>query len=168
MIWFRFPPGVTQISVQQMAFNAEHSDDAGAYFRVPDHFAANILALGMGFTQVARPQGAPEDPVAEPNESAEAIQSLGAQISELQTKLDEANRLKVAAESDRERLADELFNANTKIAELTGQSKPERPTMPGVDVKVRDPNEAALGGTSAGSASAAAAGEVAATLGGKK
>jgi len=80
-MWFKFPEGTTQISIEQQIFTAESEDkDGNAYFRAPDHFAPIILGLG-GFTRAMEdqlPKGAPPDlPKADP-ERAAAIDVLSA------------------------------------------------------------------------------------------
>ena len=61
-MWFKFPEGVTEISVQQMNFHSEFEDESGAqYFRAPDHFAHYILALPKFISVESMPEGAPSD-----------------------------------------------------------------------------------------------------------
>lgn len=56
-MWFRFPEGVTEISVEQQNFHPEVERERSVgerkvqfgFFRAPDHFAPTILGLGMGF-----------------------------------------------------------------------------------------------------------------------
>jgi len=80
-MWFKFPEGTTQISIEQQIFTAESEDkDGNAYFRAPDHFAPIILGLG-GFTRATEdqlPKDAPADlPKSDP-ERAAAIDVLSA------------------------------------------------------------------------------------------
>ena len=61
-MWFQFPEGTTEISVQQMNFKPEFEDKfGGKYFRAPDHFAPIILALPKFKAVADMPEGAPED-----------------------------------------------------------------------------------------------------------
>ncbi len=61
MTWFRFPLGVTEISVQNQNFRTEARDAEGrSYFRAPEHFTPLIVDL-PGFYRTEAPEGAPED-----------------------------------------------------------------------------------------------------------
>lgn len=60
-MWFTFPEGTTNISVQNQAFGVEMTgEDGTGFFRAPDHFAPIILSI-PGFRKAEPPAGAPED-----------------------------------------------------------------------------------------------------------
>jgi hypothetical protein len=62
-MWYKFPKGLSGISVERQTFAPEFEDAEGnQYFRAPAHFSNKILGMGMGFTEVpVAPEGAPED-----------------------------------------------------------------------------------------------------------
>lgn len=61
-MWFKFPPNVTNISIEMQHFAEEFKDEAGSYFRAPNHFAPIIKGLNAGFeTLPVPPRGAPDD-----------------------------------------------------------------------------------------------------------
>lgn len=90
-MWFAFPEGIDQLSVEQQIFRPEHKDkDGRQYFRAPDHFAPAILGQ-TGFARVQRPEGAPEDlPKEDPRGNA-ALDQMATEVSALQ---DEVMRLR--------------------------------------------------------------------------
>lgn len=83
-MWFRFPEGATNISVQGQEFSAEVIDEGGfGHFRAPDHFAPLILDL-KGFEARGAPPGTdlPDLPQADPERDT-AIVRLQAQVMSL-------------------------------------------------------------------------------------
>jgi hypothetical protein len=81
-MWFRFPEGTKEISVQLQNFFPEAKDvDGRDCFRAPDHFAPLILDL-QGFGE-GKPLGDLEDlPKADPNRD-QAIAQLAGQVEGL-------------------------------------------------------------------------------------
>lgn len=90
-MWFRFPDGVDQISVEQQLFRAEATgEDGSRLFRAPDHFAPIILELG-GFSKAAQPPDGPPDLIPENPVSSLALERLAEQVEAL---LEENQRLR--------------------------------------------------------------------------
>lgn len=125
-MWFRFPLGCTEISIQQQTFHAEHEgverdvegkETVRQYFRAPDHFAPIILDLG-GFNHVGQPAGAVDDLTPGNPDQAAAMDSLAAQLTSaternitLQTALGEAANMIQALEKERDDLKAKLADA---------------------------------------------------------
>lgn len=83
-MWFQFPEGCSEVSVEQQNFLCEFTDAAGrGYFRAPDHFAAQLFVV-PGFAAVDPPEGAPEDTTATDTLRDDAIRQLAGQITTLQ------------------------------------------------------------------------------------
>src|SRR6266566_109552 len=129
-MWFKFPPGMSGISVAQQEFNTEFTDEEGKnYFRAPDHFASLILdGTRIAAIQVP-PPGAPEDlPKVSSPEANNIIQLTGqmealkldknglestvaalkAQILDLTKKLNEVEAMLSQFAEDNPKLAEEL------------------------------------------------------------
>lgn len=138
-MWFKFPDGVDQISVEQQVFIPEHEDkkSGGRFFRAPDHFAATILGQ-PGFERVQQPEGAPEDFPKEDPRSAKVVDELSLANQALQQELvmlRQENK-DLAAERDGlkksiENLEDQLDKREAEIDELKksgdkgGSTKPK-------------------------------------------
>jgi len=61
-MWFQFPEGCTEISVQQQNYIAEVTDEDGnSLFRAPEHFAGLILDIPGFKIAMKVPADAPED-----------------------------------------------------------------------------------------------------------
>lgn len=116
-MWFRFPAGTDQISIEQQSFMVEHEDKDGVkYFRAPDHFAPVILGLS-GFTRVDQPEGAPKDLEPIDPKRAEATDKLAAEVASLQ----EENQLLRQQLGEARRNHDELRTRHDDLqAELVG------------------------------------------------
>lgn len=122
-MWFKFPVGVTAISVQQQQFVAEHTDeDGGLYFRAPDHFAPLILAL-KDFGIASQPKGAPPD--LDPNDrvKSDAISQLGGTVTQLQRELADSQAGLIAVNRDLQTKTAELAQANGIVNQLTARIK---------------------------------------------
>jgi hypothetical protein len=123
-MWFRFPDGTDQVSVEQQIFREEHKDEGGSYFRAPDHFAATILGLG-GFSRVEQPKGAPEDLPKEDPQATRAIDELSTVNTALQQELiqlREDNKNLIVERDSLQRLVDDmqakLDEQDAEIADL--------------------------------------------------
>lgn len=89
-MWFKFPSGTTEISVERQNFIVEATDSEGnGYFRAPNHFASTILSL-KGFAPAEQPEGGPKD--LDPNDVLRngAISDLGKQVVALTQELSDA------------------------------------------------------------------------------
>jgi len=127
-MWFRFPEGIDQISVEQQQFHPEHKDkDGNLYFRAPDHFAPTILNL-QGFSRVEQPEGAPDDLPHEDPQAKTALDNMASEVSALQ---DEVVRLRAenndlikerdALQAANDSLQKELDAADKKVEDLEAQ-----------------------------------------------
>lgn len=129
-MWFKFPQGQNRISLQQMNFKSEASDESGnQFFRAPDHFAGIILDQ-PGYTVAEPPKGAPADLPKPDSAEANVIPLLTGQIKDLQVKLEaaeaafetvKARLASVAMERDELKLA--LHESTMKIQELEDSVK---------------------------------------------
>lgn len=126
-MWFRFPDGVDQVSVEQQIFGVEHEDDGGKYFRAPDHFAPIILGLG-NFSRVEQPKGAPDDLPKEDPKAAKVMDELSLANSALQQELlqlREDNKNLITERDSLQRLVDDMQKKmdeqDEKIAELESE-----------------------------------------------
>lgn len=128
-MWFRFPAGTDQISIEQQTFAVEHEDKDGVkYFRAPDHFAPIILGLG-GFTRVDQPEGAPKDLEPIDPKRAEVTDKLAAEVASLQ----EENQLLRQQLGEARRNHDELRTRHDDLhTELVGikNNQPDRKLDP--------------------------------------
>ena len=114
-MWFRFPEGYDNISVQMQHFSAEAIDAEGrGYFRAPNHFAPLILSTNLGFeADVIPPEGSPDDlPKADPLRDG-AIAELTAlseaqkqEIANLRSDLEVMRSQVVVLTNERNMLAD--------------------------------------------------------------
>lgn len=125
-MWFRFPEGIDNISVEQQNFQSEYEDkDRVKYFRAPDHFAPVILDL-QGFTRMATPpEGAPPDLPKEDPEASRALGNLASQVDAL--KQDNLNlreeNMALIAERD-------MLSARVAAAEAKVEPEPDKSTIP--------------------------------------
>lgn len=117
-MWFKFPAGVDQISVEQQLFAVEVKDEAGAgFFRAPDVFAPTILNL-PGFARADPPEGAPEDlPPVDPKR-AEAVDKLSAEVESLREENQRLRQELGAARRERDALQTQLDDF--EAAEVVG------------------------------------------------
>lgn len=117
-MWFQFPPGTTNISIQQQHFQVEAEDDAGGqYFRAPDHFAHFILDL-PGFKRAVPPEGAPEDlPRPEPR-LAQSMEALTKQHEANQGRISDLERANSDLNDENADLKDEITELRNKVAEF--------------------------------------------------
>lgn len=122
-MWFRFPEGTTQISIEQQIFTAESKDaDGNEYFRAPDHFAPIILGLG-GFTRVSEdqlPKGAPPDLPKHDPARAEAIDMLSADHAALKDQYNLQVEQNQAMHKELQDTLTQLDGAQKEIARLQG------------------------------------------------
>lgn len=115
-MWFKFPEGVTEISVQQQNFYPEIVDpkDGKQCFRAPAHFSGLILGL-KGFSRTEPPEGAPDDllPMVDPGRDA-TINELRHKVFELETQLSnaKADLAEMTLERDELKLKAELPDAD--------------------------------------------------------
>lgn len=94
-MWFRFPEGVSEISIQQLNFKAEWEEEGEVkdgntvrkvtwqFFRAPEHLAPYIMDL-KDFAAVGQPEGAPDDLAPGDPGSSTTIQSITGQMNSLQ------------------------------------------------------------------------------------
>lgn len=128
-MWFRFAPGVENLSCQQQNFKVEAKDAEGhGYFRAPAHFAPFILDLS-GFKQLVPPDGVTELadlPIDDPVRNG-AIGDLSAQNDVLKGRV----RLledELAALNEQFGVAcRERDEALAQVATLTGVGEPSDP-----------------------------------------
>lgn len=124
-MWFRFPPGTKGITVQQQEFGVEATDEAGDYFRAPDHFAGIILDL-PGFAMAKPPEGAPADlPKPDPERDG-AVEQLGGQIERLKLELDGANARLAEISAERDDLRKRNFDLGAQVKNLEGDLEEAR------------------------------------------
>lgn len=125
-MWFKFPEGVDNISVQQQNFRSEAQDkEGGDYFRAPDHFAPIILEL-PGFSRVMTPpEGAPADLPKEDSETSLALGSLASQVDAL--KQDNQNLREENANLIRERDALVIQVATLEVEVKESETKEKEP-----------------------------------------
>lgn len=120
-MWFRFPEGTTQISIEQQIFEAEvTAEDGSTYFRAPDHFAPTILGLG-GFTRVAEdqlPKGAPPDLPKDDPARAAAIDVLSADHAALKEQYQLQVDQNAAMHKELQDALTQLDGARKEIAQL--------------------------------------------------
>lgn len=117
-MWFRFPEGVDQISVEQQLFHPEAEDDEGRkFFRAPDHFAPTLLGL-PGFSRSEPPEGAPEDlPPSDPKR-AEAVDKLSAEMESLREENTRLRQELGAARRERDGLQTKVDDLESEIVEI--------------------------------------------------
>lgn len=124
-MWFKFPEGVTEVSIQQQNFKAEVRDAEGrSYFRVPNHFANTLLMLN-GFVIAEPPEGAPAD-LPQPDtlrdgaiaDLSHKVESLQREITGLRSDIVATNAARQALMSERDKLKSDLEEAQEKIADL--------------------------------------------------
>ncbi len=119
-MWFKFPQGTTEISIQQQRFVPEHTDsDGNLYFRAPNHFAPHILQL-KGFGSVSQPDGAVDDLDPNDRERNDAISNLSGTVTQLQQELADAKAGLIAVNRDLQTKERELneTRAMLQIAEM--------------------------------------------------
>jgi FtsZ-binding cell division protein ZapB len=146
-MWFIFPVGATSITVEQQPFKVEIEDVEGrGYFRAPDHFAPQILAIA-GFGRASPPEGAPEDLPPSVGGQNEPVKVLVGEIEglklEVQRLTEDANSVKAAnaalrtenaeltrkldiAENRVKDLEDELDDTGHKVPELATAGAPAK------------------------------------------
>jgi len=123
-MWFRMPKEMGAISVQQQQFTAVFSDDTGAYFQAPDHFAPEILGI-KGFESCERPKGVPKSITnMEPKRDA-AMKNLADQVSsqanelrELRTSLNAVSADLRAAQHANSELMQQIAEKTAECASL--------------------------------------------------
>lgn len=126
-MWLMMPKGCESISVALQNFCAEITDDEGrAYFRVPDHFAPTILAIG-GFNIATPPAGAPEDlPKADPERDG-AIVLLTGTVE--------------AQKRDIQGLSEDLHGAIARITGLANENTDLKEKLTAAELKVEELTE---------------------------
>jgi len=114
-MWFRFPEGTEQISVQQQVFVPEYRDAKGAnFFRAPDHFAPIILS--QTDCLAIRPEGedVPTDMPSTLGVRGDAVDDMASLNAQQSARIAELERL--CQDS-----ANELLEKNERIAALEKQ-----------------------------------------------
>ena len=129
-MWFRYPPDVTSITVQQQSFGIdyevigkERADATQRYFRAPDHFAPLILDL-PGFV-AQKPEGAdvPADlPTTIPGASG-AVDTLTGQLSSLKDQLEQTQAALAQAIKERDLAIEKLKPLADELDALKAASK---------------------------------------------
>ena len=125
-MWFRYPVGMTGISVAQNEYGVEATDaDGRAYFRAPDHLANVILDL-PGFNVVSEPPpGAPPDLPKADLERDTAIERLAKQVDALKQERDELSEKVKLMAIDNAKLRREL-NELTKEPETEPEAEADK------------------------------------------
>ena len=124
-MWFKFPDGVDQISVQQQPFKVEVEQEGKKFFRAPDHFAPLILDL-PGFTG-ERPQGdgvPPDLPPSIPGAES-TVDALTLQLSELKESEAALRETLATVTKERDKAVGALATALERITELTKGPEPK-------------------------------------------
>jgi hypothetical protein len=125
-LWFVFPEGATNITVERQAFAIEVTDVSGrGYFRAPDYLAPRILAIG-GFTLADDlPEGAPEDlPKEDPArdsaivELTQTVEALRLELTHARTDIAAATARIVALSNEKTDLQERLRVSEALVAEL--------------------------------------------------
>lgn len=127
-MWFRFPEGVTQISVSQQLFVTEIVDSEGrGLFRAPDHFAAIILDQ-PGFSVPAElPKDAPEDlPKTLDPEISNEVAALAGQLRQRDFEIDNLKASLAEASMERDSLRVELREIKTELDNLKVESEEKK------------------------------------------
>jgi len=130
-MWFQFPEGVTEISVQQQSFKMEHEDGSGnKYFRAPAHFAPIILSLPKFKAVADMPEGAPEDsgPVID-SSSDSTIAQLTASLNASRLENEQLNAALASFRAQNDDLKLELYNLKN---DLEAKEEPEGEAEPAV------------------------------------
>jgi len=85
-MWFRYPPGWDNITVEGVEFHVDHKDrDGNQYFTAPDNLADRILIV-PGFAVVGRPDDAsPDIKDATPQAVNDPLAQLSSQVETLRT-----------------------------------------------------------------------------------
>lgn len=133
-MWFKFPSGLSQISVEQQLFKTEAKDENGAeFFRAPDHFAPQILNLGLGFTRADQPKGGPPDLPKAVEQNSDAVDKLALELETERKTLESArvlaHRLSESLEKmteERDALKIELDDVNKQLAEFKNKESSEK------------------------------------------
>lgn len=114
-MYFKYPSGTDQISVEGQNFKVDAKDEHGnQYFRAPDVLAATILGL-PGFSRAEPPEGAPEDlPPSDPKR-AEAVDKLSAEIEALREENQRLRQELGAARRERDELQTRLDDLEAEI-----------------------------------------------------
>jgi len=118
-MWFGFPPGATQISVNNQIFEIEAKDDNDrGLFRAPDHFAPQILDL-PGFSRVEAPKDGPPDlPKTLDDGVGKEVDRLAAQLAQRDLELSHYKSLVAEVSVERDELKLQLHEAQAKVLEL--------------------------------------------------
>lgn len=83
-MWFELPTNVSGISVQRQDFKPEHvTADNKRYFRAPEHFAPEIINMGLGIRPVVPGEDWPDD--LPPEVVSNAIGDLSKEVTSLKT-----------------------------------------------------------------------------------
>lgn len=148
-MWFKTAPGVSAITVEQQEFvpaifveedwhnprTKQTVKVSRGLFRAPDHFANKILDL-PDFVAIPTPEGEEDLPQADPLRDG-AINQLSGRLA--QASVTEQNLraaiAEITVERDNYRLR--VYELEAEIAELNGETPPERPEQEGR--KVDDP-----------------------------
>ncbi len=126
-MWFRFPDGTEQISVEQQNFSVQAEDENGKYFQVPDHFAPIILNLG-NFSRVERPENAPPDLPQEDTSKPNPMDQLAA---DLDAQREENHRLREENDQLRTSNLDIQKKLEEHLKEHHEEKKADRPSVAG-------------------------------------
>jgi len=85
-MWFRYPPGIDNINVQEQTFGVDYKDrDGNQFFRAPESLSKSILVI-PGFAVVTRPADAPADLTDDtPEDKADPLAQLSSQVETIRT-----------------------------------------------------------------------------------
>lgn len=118
-MWFNFPPGTSEISIQQQVFRAEAFDKEGrGLFRAPEHFGPFIMQLkGFGVAREV-PEDAPEDlPQVDPVRD-NAISDLAASVNVLKSENEHLRASLSEVSMERDNLKVKLHEKTAEAANL--------------------------------------------------
>jgi hypothetical protein len=132
-MWFELPTNVSGISVERQQFKAEFTvDDEDAvtgkplkrrFFRAPDHFAPQILDLGLKIRVAAPGEGWPEDLPKE--EATSVLTDLSATLSNLQAENEKLREMLDTGKKERDELKSLSIQLAAKVKELENPPEAE-------------------------------------------
>jgi len=124
-MWFKFPEGTTQVSVEQQTFSPEYKDDQGyEYFRAPDHFAP--LILGFKDFKARAPQGddVPDDIRTLPSKDALVLDSMTSQLEALKAENAQLRTTIQVGRDENDSLRKQLAESQQQVNELKAAAGP--------------------------------------------
>jgi hypothetical protein len=124
-MWFRFPEGTREISVQLQNFFPEAKDEDGRdCFRAPDHFAPIILDL-PGFGQ-GKPIGNPKDLPKDDLIKDTALSQLAGQVEGLKVENEALKGAMAATKMEIDEWKLKFFNLEAEFKNLQADQAEEK------------------------------------------